>query len=282
MSEPSSTTTGGGFGRALASIGRFLFRLVLVLLIGALLGGLIFFGITSLYTRFILPQQALSERVNNLETRQASSRSGLETRVAEISGRVAYLEGSYPEKLENLSSLEGQAQRLQAASDARQKQMATLQADLESLKASTWHNATQVAGMEAERLGSDAPLAALQRDLQVLKALELLNRARLYMVESNFGLAVDDVRAARDVIARLQQDAPELQQKTLLDWTQRLERTIQDLPGSPVTAANNLEQTWALMAAGLPAQPGSTALEGQKATPTPSATPFAGTTTPQP
>ena len=46
--------------------------------------------------------------------------------------------------------------------------------------------------------------AELERQVNLLKSMELLSRARLFMYQSNFGLAEQDVQIARNVLATVQ------------------------------------------------------------------------------
>ncbi len=106
--------------------------------------------------------------------------------------------------------------------------------------------------------------------------MELLSRARLFLYQSNFGLARSDAQAARDVLAEMQSTAPESKQKDLTEALFRLELVIKNLPDFPVAASDDLDIAWQILMDGYPVP--------STATPTPVATlpPIEETATPTP
>jgi uncharacterized coiled-coil protein SlyX len=99
----------------------------------------------------------------------------------------------------------------------------------------------------AATLGED--LATSRTDaataVQVLRATELLGRARLFMFQANYGLAADDMRAARDILAELPAD-----DVAVADAMERLDRAIATAAAFPVVAADDLDVAWQLLLAG--------------------------------
>jgi uncharacterized coiled-coil protein SlyX len=99
----------------------------------------------------------------------------------------------------------------------------------------------------AATLGDD--LATSRSDtaaaVQVLRATELLGRARLFMFQANYGLAADDMRAARDILAELPAD-----DVAVSDAIERLDRAIATATAFPVVAADDLDIAWQLLLAG--------------------------------
>jgi hypothetical protein len=94
--------------------------------------------------------------------------------------------------------------------------------------------------------------AELDRQINLLKGMELLSRARLSMYQSNFGLAKQDVQIARDLLATVQSDAPEPLGDELDAVVQRLDMTLSNLPNFPVAASDDLDIAWQILLAGLP------------------------------
>jgi uncharacterized coiled-coil protein SlyX len=99
----------------------------------------------------------------------------------------------------------------------------------------------------ADTLGED--LVTSRTDaataVQVLRATELLGRARLFMFQANYGLAADDMRAARDILSELPADEP-----PVADAIERLDRAIATAAAFPVVAADDLDVAWQLLLAG--------------------------------
>ena len=105
-----------------------------------------------------------------------------------------------------------------------------------------------------------------------MKAMEMLTRGRLYLVQNNLGLAQNEVQAARDVLAGLV--APDYQQAALNAMIIRLDLALANLPGAPVLAAEDLEIAWQLLRAGLPSE-GAAATAERPALSTEAVTPLA-------
>ncbi|MGZ9223396.1 MAG: hypothetical protein ACXW4Q_14920, partial [Anaerolineales bacterium] len=112
-----------------------------------------------------------------------------------------------------------------------------------------------------------AASAELDRQVNLLKSMELLSRARLFMYQSNFGLAEQDVQIARDLLARVESDAPASLAGDLETVLLHLDFVLNNLPNFPVAASDDLDIAWHILLTGLPPTPTSVA-----GTPSPGAT----------
>jgi hypothetical protein len=92
----------------------------------------------------------------------------------------------------------------------------------------------------------------MERQIDLLKSMELLSRARLFLYESNFGLARQDVQIARSLLAARQPDAPEELAAELDEVILRLDMTLSKLPNFPVAASDDLDIAWLILVSGLP------------------------------
>ena len=81
---------------------------------------------------------------------------------------------------------------------------------------------------------------------------ETVARARLFLSQSNFGLAHDDVQAARDILAELSVEAPTYQVDALNQIIMRLDFALSNLPAFPVIAVDDVDIAWQLLMRGLP------------------------------
>jgi hypothetical protein len=97
--------------------------------------------------------------------------------------------------------------------------------------------------------------------------MELLSRARLFMYQSNFGLAEQDVQIARDVLVTVQRDAPDSLAEDLETVLLHLELALSNLPNFPVAASDDLDIAWQILLTGSAPTPTSAA-----GMPTPSGT----------
>src|SRR5258706_43659 len=90
-------------------------------------------------------------------------------------------------------------------------------------------------------------LLELKHEIMITRALDMLGRARLYLAQSNFGSAKQDVQSARDLLVELQTETED----PLLDMAiERLDLTLGNLPAFPVVAAGDLEIAWQLLITG--------------------------------
>ncbi len=124
---------------------------------------------------------------------------------------------------------------------------------------------------EDERLAFE-----LKQEIATTRALELLSRARLYLAQSNFGLARADVQSARDLLSEIQRDAPKYKPALMKQLVSRLDLALGNLPDFPVVAANDVEIAWQLLMSGQPAN-----ITEATATPSPAPT-LTETPTPEP
>ncbi len=280
------------FGSALKTLLRLLFRLVLVLIAGGILGAAIYYGLLTLYRQTINPLRTHTVRLNAIETRQAFNQQQIDDRMAQFNQRLTDLESRRALDLESLSALDAELTRFEATLRAQSTALIHLdqiESGLSEVGATTALQGTLAANLQATLESSDSPLARLQRELQVLRALELLNRSRLFMAQGNYGMATRDLEIAREILLMLEAEAPADQKATVVSWRQRLELAIANLPAAPVLAADDLEIAWRLLMEGLPppATPTPTPTETATLSPSPSPTltptlPPPGTATPKP
>lgn len=99
---------------------------------------------------------------------------------------------------------------------------------------------------------NNSVMVALKREVMYTRAIETLSRARLYLSQSNFGLAKTDVQSARDLIAELSLDAPTYQVDAFNQILMRLDLALGNLPAFPVIAVDDVDIAWQLMMMGLP------------------------------
>lgn len=233
-------------GKAFFNFLRALLRLiVLVIFIGGI-GALLYYGLPYINRTFIAPVEKNTSQIKNLETEISS----LQTQLDEMNDRVSALETSVEAQTASIQKLE--------------EMQATLDAQLID--------------------NNDKILLDLKHEVMMTRALDTLARARLYLAQSNFGLAKVDVQSARDLLAELQ---TETNDDLLVQVISRLDLTLGNLPDFPVVAAGDLEIAWQILMSGkAPVLPTvtftPTAAAGETATPTPLPPPATLSPTPTP
>jgi hypothetical protein len=260
---PESST-----GRGMWRIFVFLFKLTLTLVILGALAAAVYFGLPIVYNQYILPVQNNTIRVNGLEISQQRINEQLAAVQTQQAGAVsgeAQLTGQIADLGTRLGALEVEIANHTTSLTALDKMQSTLETDNKQIN------------------------STLDRQIKLLKGMELLSRARLFLYQSNFGLAKQDIQSARAIFAAMQTSAPELESKDLAEVVNRLDLAIARLPEFPVVASDDLDIVWQLLLQGIPQIPtmtatftvtpeptvtlGATVTPASSATPTATATP---------
>ncbi len=198
---------------AFSNMMRAFFRIILALAILAAIAAGLYYGLPYLYEKFIQPIEINTNQINQVATMQRENYYAMETQVAALQSQVDLLETT-------------------AASQA------TVIAVLEN---------SQSILEETIRENNHQWIAEIENRTMVNQALEFLSRARLYLAQSNFGIARDDVASARMILAALSEQVPTDQQIQLDNVLTRLDLALGNLPEYPVVAANDLEIAWILL-----------------------------------
>ena len=198
-----------------------LWRWLLALVI---IGGLVF-GVYLLWPsideRFVQP---ISNNADNILT-MTERIDALEARIAEVESRTAEIVEAEQTNTTSVAAVEGQLTRLEARLDAQQ-------ARLEGLE----DTAFRLADADAEAA------AQTERELAVLRAMGLMSRARLSLYQANYGLAREDLVAARGVLADIGD-----RDGTISEAMERVSTSIESLPDLPVPAAADVDIAWQML-----------------------------------
>ncbi len=261
MTEMNVPSTPNRFWRALL-------RVLLVIAIGGMIGVLIFIGLMYAARQVIIPIRTSADRLMVVETSQSDVHAQWAGQAAQENERLAQLENQRSIQETELANLQENYAALDQAIQAQAtslSQIEGLKIGLDSVSLHASYISTQVGGMILTQTAEYSPVRSMSRDLAVLRAMELLSRSRLFMLQANYGIAAQDATAARDVLVGLRDQVPDYQRATVNQWINRIDLGLSSLPNSPVIAADDLEIAWRLMANGLPG--------AETSTPTPWATP---------
>lgn len=229
VSEP--VATGPSYGQRVRAFFNFLARLLLTLLILALLGIGLYLVLPLLYQKYILPVQENTNQLQQLSDQQFQSQQA----VSDLQTRLSALEAEQSRQVESFTDLDRRLSELETEIAARTESLETLEE------------------MQVTLLSqSEANTAELGRQINLLKGMELLSRARLFMYQSNFGLAEQDIQSARDLLLTVQPAAPEALADDLTAVILRLELALSNLPNFPVAASDDLDIAWQILLGGLP------------------------------
>lgn len=254
-------------------LGRAFVNLLRLVVILAILGGIaagLYYGMPYLYEKFILPVEANSAQIKEIEDKQAADMALLGEQVTALQSRLDKVENRQTVNAQTIAELQGQVEAIETAIASHTKtlkQLEDMQAALDAL-------AMASVEQQALLIGKETALAELQRQVVFSRAIELLSRARLYLSQSNFGLARQDIQASRDLLAGLQSEDPERQSVVLQEALWRLDLALANLPGFPVIAVDDVDIAWQLLVNNLnvEAEKSVTSAPPVDATPTPAPT----------
>lgn len=193
---------------------------------------------------------SLRQRVQALELRSDSDKQALDEIQAELEkaardqqNQIEALSSTQYAASQDLAQINAALENLDQRINRLINALNQTSSDLKTLD-------EQVSAIDERLSSSEAPLVIMQRELVQIKAMEILTRSRLYLVQNNFGLAKDEIRAARHLLASLA--VPDYQQAALAAIIERLDLASANLPDSPILAAEDLEIAWQLLRGGLP------------------------------
>ena len=237
LREPS----GPSFGQRILRFFQFLFRLVFLVIALSIIALALYIVLPLLYQRYIRPVEQNTAQMVELQSRQEQT----EQELADLQTKLGTVESVQNQHDQSLKGLDERLGDIETEIIARTESLTALE-DMQS-------------ELQAQ---NEAASVELQRQIDLLKSMELLSRARLFMYQSNFGLARQDVQIARDLLTTVQQDARETLAGELEAVILRLDMTLSNLPNFPVAASDDLDIAWQILLSGLP-----------QVTPTVSATP---------
>ena len=196
-------------GRAFVNFLRALLRLVVLAIFIGGIGALLYYGLPYIQRTFIAPVERNTAQIRELEAEISSFQSQLD----EMNVRVETLEKSVEAYTVSIQKLEG------------------MQSELD----------TQL------QANNDKILLDLKHEVMMTRVLDTLARARLYLAQSNFGLAKIDVQSARDLLVVLEAETKDVIHPQVVT---RLDLALGNLPDFPVVASGDLEIAWQILMSG--------------------------------
>ncbi len=241
---------------------RILVRILIAILILAALGAAAYFGIPYFYEKVLNPLESNTSRVSELANTHKTDMARLETEISVLQDQIAALEL-------RADNIETSIKSHSASLAALEKMQAALQLNLDTHK--------------------NEVLAEVEKQLTLTRSLELLSRSRLYLSQSNYGLAETDVTEARALLYSLLSVVSADEVEGLKVVISRLDLALDNLPQYPVVAVYDVDIAWKLLVDGLPNVPPMAvtpvivsptptveALSTQQTSPTAGATPLPG------
>ncbi len=236
-------SAGERFSIAVGAFLRAVLRLIVVILAGVILAGLLYMGFVLIYQQAILPARENAARISLLETQQASQNEALGQRLEKLQQQFTELGNQMIILQDEFAALKRDQELIQSTQQAYPLQLKRLE-DLEkklSEVQKTSQQALELAEENQQTIASGDLLKEAEYRLTVLKSALLIQRARMLLSQANFGLARNEILAARLLLVELQNNASEEQKAELAAWIGRLDSALVNLPDRPVMAANDLQ-----------------------------------------
>ena len=241
------------------SVGGILLCLTITIMAAVILGAVIYFSAVGLIpyldNRVFQPIDDNQAKVQELkETQQA-----LEDQILELSetlefNQILLSEGisayqfTLDDMKQDLQKLHHEIISVQEAFDHRGHTITVYPQILATLSAKQVANSRHLYALATAQSNS----SSINRDLDLLRILELLSRANQFLLHSNFGQAEETLLAAKLDLLNLQESLPDFQRELISNMLNLVDQAIIDLPAKPALAAEKLELAWQLGISGLP------------------------------
>jgi chromosome segregation ATPase len=245
MQEPT-----GGQRSIFSRIVRFIFRLLVVIIIGAVLGVAVYYAVPAIYRTAIEPVQTNTQSIIDLERDIIQLQTTADMQAEQYADRLAEVEGRLTAKGEEIAALQAEVAALQTAFESQQQEVSDLKPLLRQVERLTSDLETtedQVAFLEETLTGIELPAERLERQIQMIRAMTMLTQARLWLLQDNLGLAAEEITNARTLIAEVAEAEPEEENELYLQILDRLDLALEDVRTTPIIAAEELEIAWRLL-----------------------------------
>ena len=227
MTTETKPSFSSRLGQAILWFFRALLRLILIVLVIFGVGAAIYYGAPLFTQKFVAPVEQNAVRVSELENKVES----LQIQLNEINSQLTVVNEQLNNQLNETNSRIDGIEQSVAAHTASLETLAEMQSALET---------------ELEE-GNDKSLLALKQEVMMTRVLDSLARGRLYLAQSNFGLAKVDVQFARELLDELQAESRD---EALSQAIERLDMASGNLPDFPVVASGDLEIAWQILMTG--------------------------------
>jgi len=257
------------------SIPGIVLRIFLVLLVGGVIGAVVYFSavgwVPYLEQKLFKPIENNQDQIEGL----VATQQALESQVAFLLEDLRENQALNNQDLETVfSTAEGEIDQLRGAVETVNAysltQVPVILATLTAVQQANEYHISALATAQGEYLRNGF-------EIEQAKIIALLSRANQFLLHANYGLAEDQLVAALQILLDIDEDLDSWQRIQALELTSAIEGAIEDLPSQPVLAGSKLEIAWQLALLGfralptqdLTATPSPTGQESITPTPTP-------------
>ncbi|MEI6290823.1 MAG: hypothetical protein WCP19_10350 [Chloroflexota bacterium] len=216
------------FGKNLWRTIVFIFNIILIFIFVSAISAGIYFGWPVIYQGYIQPIGENTANISQLQKKIADSNS----QIAIVQTQAVELNNSQAGIILTLSAVNSKQESMQTAIDQQTSSIKSIEDLQKSLT---------VSNQDSDK--------KMNSKLNQMLSMEYLSRARLFLYQSNFGLAKNDIQQARNTLSSIENlSAPE--NSLLVEVIQRLDLCLSRLPDYPVPASGDLDIAWQLLGTG--------------------------------
>ena len=250
VSEVSEPEVGERKASFFSRVMRFLLRFLIVVLLGGVFGVAIYIGVPTLYRSAIEPMQVNAQRIAELEEALNQVQTTSDRQVEQVGSRLVEIEGRLAEHGETLAAMEAELEVVQTSLEDqfdRVSRLRILVDRVEDLTSDMDEMVTRVETLEAALAAVELPAASIGRQMQLIRAMTLLTKARLWLVQDNLGLAAEEITTARNLLEEVIEAERDGEDEVLEQIVERLDFALMDIRTTPIVAADELEIAWKLL-----------------------------------
>lgn len=238
-----------GQGSAFSRVMRFILRFIIVVVFGIVLGAALYLGVPALYRSTIEPMRANTERIEELQSTLATGLSTSQRQVEQLGERLVEAEGRLAEQGETTAALQAELDGIGAVLDDQASKISKLgrmSDQLEAITADLDETIDRVELLEDTLSEVEFPAAEFRRQMQMITAMTMITKARLWLIQDNLGQAAEEISAARELLANSVVDMNAVDEE-LAQIIERLDLALADVRTKPIVAADELEIAWKLL-----------------------------------
>lgn len=213
-------------GQRIQQVLIFILRLILVLILLAVISVGVAYLLPILYQKYILPVSQNTTQLEQLRGEVATQEASLKELQAAVSG----MQTEQARQAGSISTMDGSLQEIHDLVLMHTQSLETLEKTLNLV-----------------REDDKALRRELTGQINLVKSMELLSRARLFLYQSNYGLARQDIQSAQNLLKTIQADSPGNLDLDLEEAIHRLDLALANLPTYPVAASDDLDIAWQIL-----------------------------------
>lgn len=253
MSEEHETVASKetvGFGNGFRRAFWWVIRMLVVIIFGIGVGAGVYYGVPALYRGIIEPTRRNTQQIVDLEETITQMQDASQTQLEQSNDRLADVEGKLAKQAEDLATAQAEMATLEEGQSdlaAEIGVLGRLTDQVEGLAIELEETVARVEGVEIILETAGVPTQQLEYRIQLIRAMTILTRARLWLVQDNLGTASEDIEDARAVLLDILYDATEEDIEMLEPIVRRLDLALDDIRVAPSVAADELEIAWKLL-----------------------------------